>query len=263
MLQGPAILKTGESCAGCLLSFLPEPTRVFFDPCSNSLQLKRGFSNKSLVSNKSLGIPASIEAGKERNPPWQLPSSTISCRAKRKIPNEPNSADQSEGTKADVAVKTNRNEPASPRKREIPNEPNSADQSEGTKADVAFETNRKRTQFRSATAGCPPGPISCGTLRFFLSNWSGKGTEFNISALKFTDPCLLHWPLAGTPPESPASATAPCQKSGPRFLSRPREIRLRVAPPGSAVIMLLNLRDEEGWVRGGIPGCCLHPSFGF
>src|ERR1039458_6169569 len=92
-----------------------------------------------------------------------------------------------------------------------------------------FRNKPKRTQFRSATAGCPPGLISCGTFRNFPSNWSGKGTEFNISALKFTDPCLLHWPLAGTPPESPASATAPCQKSGPRFLSRPRQIRLRVA----------------------------------
>ena len=126
-----------------------------------------------------------------------------------------------------------------------------------------FQNKTERTQFRSATAGCPPGPISYGTLRNFRSNWSGKGTEFNISALKFTDPCLLHRPLADTPPESPASATAPCQKSGPRFRSRPRQIRLRVAPPASAVIRLLNLRDEEGWVRGGILGCCLHPSFGF
>src|ERR1022692_1526069 len=119
-----------------------------------------------------------------------------------------------------------------------------------------FQNKPERTQFRSATAGCPPGPISYGTLRNFRSNWSGKGTEFNISALKFTDPCLLHRPLADTPPESPASATAPCQKSGPRFRSRPRQIRLRVAPPASAVIRLLNLRDEEGWVRGGILGCC-------
>src|ERR1017187_1055055 len=42
-----------------------------------------------------------------------------------------------------------------------------------------------------------------------------------------------------------------------------RQIRLQVAPPASAVIRLLNLRDEEGWVRGGILGCCLRPSFGF
>src|ERR1039458_843748 len=35
----------------------------------------------------------------------------------------------------------------------------------------------------------------------------------------------------------------------------PAEIGKRVAPPGSAVILLLHLGLEEGWVRGGIPGC--------
>src|ERR1017187_10262363 len=53
-----------ESRAGIPLS-IPNTNPRSFDPCSNSLQLERGFSNKSLVSNKLLVILAPTGAEKE------------------------------------------------------------------------------------------------------------------------------------------------------------------------------------------------------
>ena len=70
-------------------SRFPRTNPRFFDPCSNSPRLWRGFSNKPFVFSRSLAILATTVAGKKRNSPWQLPNPTLPCRPSRKYQTNP------------------------------------------------------------------------------------------------------------------------------------------------------------------------------
>src|ERR1017187_6484907 len=89
LLLAPATLKTGEGREGRLLLLLLNGDAYSSIPVVTRLRLKPVFSNKSFLSNKLSLIPASIEAEKKPNPPWQLPNATVSRRASGKCRTNP------------------------------------------------------------------------------------------------------------------------------------------------------------------------------
>ena len=89
LLLAPATLKTGEGRESRLLLLPLNGAAYSSIPVVTRLRLKPVFSNKSFLSNKLSLIPASIEAEKKPNPPWQLPNATVSRRASGKSQTNP------------------------------------------------------------------------------------------------------------------------------------------------------------------------------
>src|ERR1017187_1523502 len=89
LLLATATLRIGESREGRLPLLLLNGDAYSSIPVVTRLRLKPVFSNKSFLSNRLSLIPASIEAEKKPNPPWQLPNATVSRRASGKSQTNP------------------------------------------------------------------------------------------------------------------------------------------------------------------------------